>query len=177
MDLQVPAAWLVETVRSVLDGSLAAPLDQAEALWRSVLPAGAVHVVDEFVATSGSVHAARLPLMNPFDVATIIVVYLTVVLLGLVSPLPKLEAKPVVLLHNLVLVVLSGYMVTEVLRQASLGEYSLWGNPADESARGWPMARIIWVFYVSKILEFNDTVRSPPAQAAQAAVPSPLARA
>ena len=61
-------------------------------------------------------------------------------------------------LHNVNLTLLSLYMLVEILRQAYVHHYSLFGNGVDHSAEGYGMARILYVFYLSKILEFVDTV-------------------
>ena len=115
--LEAPASALVGAVRWLLDGPLAAPLDAAEEAWRAVLPEQPVKVLDQFLAENGSAHAKSLPLMNPYDVATIITGYLAVVALGLLIKPPKIEPKLFVAAHNLFLAVLSLYMMTEILHQ------------------------------------------------------------
>ena len=61
-------------------------------------------------------------------------------------------------LHNVNLTLLSLYMFIEILHQAYIHHYSLFGNGVDHSAEGYGMARILYIFYLSKILEFLDTV-------------------
>ena len=81
------------------------------------------------------------------------------------------------LLTDIHLTALSAYMCFECIHQAIRGGYSLFGNGVDSSENGIPvcgtassaqlrspcscflqMARIIWIFYVSKVAEFGDTV-------------------
>ena len=60
--------------------------------------------------------------------------------------------------HNLVLTLLSLYMLVEILRQAYVRHYSLFGNGVEHGFEGYGMARILHIFYLSKTLEFIDTV-------------------
>ena len=101
------------------------------------------------------------PLMNPYHMAAVVVAYL--VLIPALAFVMKQRAKPVnvrwfATLHNVNLTLLSLYMLVEVVRQAVMHRYSLFGNGVDHSAAGYGMARILWVFFVSKTLEFLDTV-------------------
>jgi len=68
------------------------------------------------------------------------------------------NVKYFAVLHNIVLTALSAYMFVEILHQAIAQHYSLWGNAVDRSSNGLGMARVLWVFYASKILEFIDTI-------------------
>jgi elongation of very long chain fatty acids protein 4 len=120
--------------------------------------------IDLWLVRNQNGHAKTLPLMDPFDVAVISLAYLSVLLvLGSVMkvlPSPKETAlfKAFVRLHNLFLTLLSLYMVFEITRQAILSDYSIWFNNLDNTRGGWPMAKILWIFYVSKIYEFMDTI-------------------
>jgi elongation of very long chain fatty acids protein 4 len=103
--------------------------------------------------------AKDLPLMNPFHVILIIAAYLISLPVGraIMKNRKRLELKGFSMLHNSFLIVLSLYMCVESLRQAwSLG-YGVAGNPVEETAKGLPLARVLWIFYFSKILEFVDT--------------------
>lgn len=111
-----------------------------------------------------NVHAKSLPLMDPFDVFMIASIYLLTLLavypIMKVLPNPKdtIVMKLFQIGHNLFLTVLSFYMVFEIVRQAVINGYGVWLNNLDDSAAGWPMAKILWVFYISKIYEFLDTI-------------------
>jgi hypothetical protein len=73
-------------------------------------------------------------------------------------PLSGLPLKLIQIVHNLFLVVLSAYMVAETVNQAFIrNNYTLFGNAQDNTSRGAGMARIVWIFYASKVLEFIDT--------------------
>jgi len=68
------------------------------------------------------------------------------------------KLQKLALVHNINLVALSVYMFCEIIHQCVINNYSLWGNPLDHSQRGLPMAKVIWLFYVSKVPEFLDTI-------------------
>ncbi|ORZ40155.1 delta-6 elongase [Catenaria anguillulae PL171] len=114
-----------------------------------------------FLASIKSPYADQLPFMNPAHMLALVAAYLVTVFAGkaFMSRMPeKFAMKNYALAHNVVLTSLSAFMWLEVLRQAYLGGYSLFGNgPKSPAENGLPMAKIIAVFYLSKILEFNDT--------------------
>jgi len=60
-------------------------------------------------------------------------------------------------MHNTFLILLSSYMCFESIRQALASNFSLFGNGIDVTEKGIPLARVLWLFYASKILEFIDT--------------------
>lgn len=62
--------------------------------------------------------------------------------------------------HNVFLVGLSTYMFTGIVHEAIRNKYSFWGNEFNSAEKG--MAKMIYIFYVSKIYEFMDTVRIDP---------------
>jgi hypothetical protein len=53
--------------------------------------------------------------------------------------------KPIMIAHNLHLFALSFYMCTGVWGEATRRRYGWFGNPADETEEGWPMAKMIWL--------------------------------
>ncbi|KNE60123.1 hypothetical protein AMAG_05546 [Allomyces macrogynus ATCC 38327] len=115
-----------------------------------------------FLASIRSPYADQLPFMNPAHVLFLVTAYLALIGGGrlIMSQVPfKLQVKTYALLNNVVLTSLSLFMAVEVLRQAFLGRYSLFGNPLVTPEQGGTgMAKIVAVFYLSKILEFNDTI-------------------
>ncbi|KAJ3178193.1 hypothetical protein HDU87_003745 [Geranomyces variabilis] len=116
--------------------------------------------VQKWLSQTASAHAHILPLMNPFYVALILAGYLAMVFGGRAAmrSLPKFHVKGLMLLHNLFLATLSGYMCIAILSEARTKGYKFVGNDVDESAGGWKMAKLIWLFYVSKTFEFVDTL-------------------
>ena len=104
---------------------------------------------------------------SPTPVVTAIVIYLTIIGFSLVvkpsAPQPGAKdstaLKVCVQLHNAFLVILSCCMSGEVVRQALKNNYKFWGNQYDPNEVG--MAWAIYIFYLSKIYEFFDTVRRP----------------
>jgi len=100
------------------------------------------------------------PLMNPVHMLMAVAAYLVVI--GLLVLFMKnrepFKLKAFSTLHNIHLTALSAYMCIEIIRQAVINNYSLFGNAVDHSEDGYGMARIIWIYYLSKIPEFFDTV-------------------
>lgn len=100
-------------------------------------------------------------LMNPLHVLGLIGAYLLVILI-LVKVMARREKpykmKGWAIVHNVQLAVLSLYMCVETVRQAIVNDYSLWGNAVDDGPAGEGMARVLHIFFLSKILEFGDTV-------------------
>uniref|UniRef100_A0A7S0WT84 Very-long-chain 3-oxoacyl-CoA synthase n=1 Tax=Pyramimonas obovata TaxID=1411642 RepID=A0A7S0WT84_9CHLO len=63
--------------------------------------------------------------------------------------------KALMLVHNIFLIGLSLYMCLKIVYEAYLNKYSFWGNAYNPAQT--EMAKVIWIFYVSKIYEFMDT--------------------
>ncbi|KAJ3109860.1 hypothetical protein HDU97_000090 [Phlyctochytrium planicorne] len=135
--------------------------DVVEDVAKQYLGSALVEDVQSTIASLASPYAARLPLMNPFHVALIAAAYLSVVFAGVfvMSFFSRFNAKTLAMVHNVFMVSLSGYMMVGILVEAIKSNYVVWGNPVDET-NGWPvgMAKMVWLFYVSKIFEFTDTV-------------------
>jgi len=134
-------------------------IDALETGVRSVFPKDWVSAFDRTLQTQGSVHAKHFPLMNPFHVLLISVTYLVAIVVGkaIMKNRKRFELKHFSLVHNGFLILLSAYMCYESIYQAVTNNYSLWGNPVDPTEKGFGMARILWIFYASKPLEFIDT--------------------
>ena len=50
-------------------------------------------------------------------------------------------------------------MTLETINQAFVrGSYTIMGNGVDATSAGVGMARIVWIFYASKVVEFIDTI-------------------
>lgn len=77
---------------------------------------------------------------------------------GKSSVLQKISAEPIVLiqmLYNPCQVLLCGYMIKEAILEYRQQNYSPICNPFLQGESG--MARVLWVFYVSKVFDFFDT--------------------
>jgi len=96
------------------------------------------------------------PLMNLNHVVLASLIYLGAVFLGpyLMQGQKKLELKNIRIIHNFAMFALNLYMAGEILRQAAK---TSWYGPIFRDERGLGMARALWLFYASKVLEFNDT--------------------
>ena len=115
-----------------------------------------------------SMVTADLPFVaSPTPLVTSVLGYLIVVVVGLLFNSGKpltLKRKPdglvlrvVVQLHNLVLIALSGYMCFTAINEAIKNDFNFWGNAFDPSQKG--LSRVIYIFFMSKLYEFLDTVR------------------
>eukprot|EP00759_Apiculatamorpha_spiralis_P019215 PhF_6_TR25335/c0_g1_i3/m.35033 len=160
--LEVPDAFL-SGFSTFYDASLGALCTSIESLLRAQFPADTA-AVDNLINTYAPLNpmSERLPLMNPYHAVIIALLYLIslpiMMIVGRV--LGKHSYKGLVMFHNVLMVVLSTYMCVEVLRNAFLVlNYNLWGNsvPTSKQPAAWGMAKIIWIFYISKVPEFMDT--------------------
>jgi len=99
------------------------------------------------------------PLLNPFHVLLILLAYVISVPIGkaVMKNKKKFELKTFSMLHNTFLIILSSYMCIEVIRNALALNFSVFGNGVGTTEKELPLARILWIFYVSKIVEFIDT--------------------
>ncbi|KAI8619711.1 GNS1/SUR4 family-domain-containing protein [Chytriomyces sp. MP71] len=111
-------------------------------------------------AIMDTVHTPKLPFMNPVHVALTIACYLAIIVAGttVMRSLPRFEIKTFALCHNLFLTSLSAYMCFKLCMEAWRNNYRVLGNPVDDSPNGWPMAKLVWLFYESKVTEFVDTI-------------------
>ena len=64
--------------------------------------------------------------------------------------------QALVQLHNVILITLSAYMCGSAVYYAWLYDYNFWGTAY--SPREVGMGRTVYIFYVSKLYEFMDTV-------------------
>ncbi|KAF9973024.1 hypothetical protein BGZ73_003774 [Actinomortierella ambigua] len=155
-DLFIDAArWVGVQTAPVLDPLEATLTSQVEEHFPE-----AVAQVRSFLTSVESPLARELPLMNPFHVLLLVLGYFGAIIVGMqiMKFLPRFEVKTFSLLHNFCMVSLSAYMAGGILYQAFLAKYSLFENVVDHSSAGLPMAKMIWLFYFSKILEFIDTM-------------------
>jgi len=113
----------------------------------------------KWAMSNGNPHAKTFPLMNPFHAILVAIAYLVIISVGkaVMRNVKKFEMQWFSLLHNLSMVLLNGYACVEIIRQSQIGNYTLFGNGVDASANGLPMARVLWLFYFLKPVEFIDT--------------------
>ncbi|KAF9908408.1 hypothetical protein EC991_009863 [Linnemannia zychae] len=136
------------------------PLEDAlTAVFEKNIPT-VVHHYRAFLTAVESPLAAQLPLMNPFHVVLIVLAYLAAVFVGMqiMKNFNRFEVKTFSLFHNFALVSISAYMCFGILYEAYQAKYGLFENLADHTSKGFPMAKMIWLFYFSKIMEFVDTM-------------------
>jgi len=95
---------------------------------------------------------------EPMVIITISYLLTIAILVQVMKNRQPFKLTTLALLHNINLVCLSVYMFCEILHQCYLHSYSIWGNQLDRSEGGTAMASVIWLFYVSKVPEFLDTI-------------------
>lgn len=123
---------------------------------------------------------------SPLPTILLDILYLIVVIGGmrLMRDRKPFSLKPIVAIHNLLLVAVSAYMVVEMIRfavyeygyricdpvdyhpskvgvRASLAPLSVVLTHNQHLTFHLQLARVLWVFYYSKVVEFFDTVRRP----------------
>jgi len=132
-----------------------------ESLFLNIAPASTTRTYIELMKARHPL-SVGFPVDNPFVVLSWCIVYLLFVFIGnrVISKYkyPKCELKYFSMAHNSFLILLSLFMMVESLRQAFNLKYTLLcvGAPNDPKQIG--MARIVWIFYFSKIFEMLDTV-------------------
>ncbi|XP_041358337.1 elongation of very long chain fatty acids protein 7-like [Gigantopelta aegis] len=99
---------------------------------------------------------------TPLPSFIICFLYVVIVKLGpwLMRDRKPFEMKNVLLAYNLVMVIISAYTLEEFLNAGWLAGYSLRCEPVDYSTspQALRMAKVCWLFYITKFLELFDTI-------------------
>jgi len=97
---------------------------------------------------------------SPLPMIYLVIGYLIFVIVGMkyMKNRKPMELKYPMILHNLLCALISAYMTIETIRQAYINNYSFVCNAVDYSESGIGMAKILWLFFFSKSIEFMDTV-------------------
>ncbi|KAK7199720.1 long chain polyunsaturated fatty acid elongation enzyme-like protein [Novymonas esmeraldas] len=116
--------------------------------------------VEQWMREQAHPFAARLPYLNPWHGIASILGYLGLILAFRVfgRVLGKFTCRSLGLVHNLGLHLLSLYMSLGLMISARAAGYSLWNNAVGTSPAEWRIGKLIWLFYVSKVVEWMDTV-------------------
>ena len=158
---ECPDEWIYGGARAVF--SVMQPLSDGFRNTAIEMFPAAHDLITEYVERHANKHYFhRLPLMDPYDVILCAVMYLCMIALlyPIGQAVGKCQLRVFGMLHNLFLYALSFYMMSGIAITAVASGYSLWNNGVQgpESRHGWRMAKLIWIFYVSKLPEFVDTV-------------------
>lgn len=160
--LELPDHCIVSTGR-LATAVFGPALTAFDALLRDTVP-DLVAQAESFVAASqGEIVAAapiEIPLLTPTTAVFCLVFYFaTLIVLFLAGRvLPKLRVTLFSTLHNLFLTTLSFYMWAAILVTAIASKYPLWNVPMrSDDPNSWRMAKLVWIFYISKLPEFVDT--------------------
>ena len=123
--------------------------NQVEAFWEWLNPRPGDPRVEEW------------PLMDSvYPTLYISAAYIAFVVLGpiVMRRLPPWEnIKPFMVLYNTAVIVLNVYMLYGFVGEAWSRDYKWICNPVDESETGTRMAFFVYVYYLSKVLDFMDT--------------------
>jgi len=94
--------------------------------------------------------------MNPVHMFAVAIGYLILIVVGkeVMKNRKEMELWSFRLFHNALLTLLSLYLTVEMLRQAALTSFY---GPIFRGEKGLGMAKILYIYYLSKIVEFNDT--------------------
>ena len=116
-----------------------------------------------WVKDAASPHSERLPFMNPFHVLMTILLYYSLVAIGcwtMKRIRNPVNVRTFSVLHNAFMTLLSAYMCIQTFRKTQQDGYDLVGcnNAVDHSNNGFAMAKLLWLFYFSKVPEFTDTL-------------------
>jgi elongation of very long chain fatty acids protein 4 len=119
-----------------------------------------VNPINDYFTSVQHPLAARLPLMKASYAVFAIVAYAVTLLL--LFPVGKILGKHkyrfIGIIHNGFLCALSWYMCTAIAVTAMASGFSLWNNAAGiDGPHDWRMAKLMWLFYISKLPEFMDT--------------------
>lgn len=116
-----------------------------------------------YIVESGDPRSNQYPLVSsPIPVAASMALYVTFTLYAprYFRHKAAMSLKPVLVIYNLCMVVLSAYMFKEFLVSWYLGSYNMKCQPMDHSRSpiAMRMVHVCWIFYISKTLELSDTV-------------------
>eukprot|EP00028_Trichosphaerium_sp_Am-I-7-wt_P007283 CAMPEP_0168526218 /NCGR_PEP_ID=MMETSP0405-20121227/11831_1 /TAXON_ID=498012 /ORGANISM="Trichosphaerium sp, Strain Am-I-7 wt" /LENGTH=161 /DNA_ID=CAMNT_0008549007 /DNA_START=8 /DNA_END=490 /DNA_ORIENTATION=- len=126
---------------------------------------GLAKKADDFIENAmvehGDDRVKDWPLMSsPWYTIYLSIAYVIIVMLGtwIMKNRKPFELRIPLIIHNAILVFVSGYMCFYVAYEAlfKLG-YGFVMNPVNYGPEGLQMAKVMWLFYFSKSLEFGDT--------------------
>jgi GNS1/SUR4 family len=106
----------------------------------TLYPDATTHLT-EWIHSIRCTHAHKLPFLDPFDVSLALLAYLFIITTGSIFMycLPKLSLKPLVIIHNVILMLWSLYMGIAMSVEAYRNHYTLFANNTDNSPTGWPV--------------------------------------
>jgi elongation of very long chain fatty acids protein 4 len=154
--------WLMNAVGEKTYAVFQVPLTAFDSALHAALP-DIMGTVDAW-AVGDTQHplSKKMPLLsNPSYVLFALVAYMAA--LGFLYFLGKvtgpMKVKFISNIHNAFLFLLSSYMCGGIFITAIASGFSLWANPVGPTTdpNTWRLAKLVWLFYVSKLPEFGDT--------------------
>lgn len=151
-----------ETIHAIGDaayGIFGPAMDAYEKVLVAVAPQQ-VEQLRSFVGEYTHPFAKELPLMDPVNLTFLLAAYfvglVAFYLIGRITG--KLELRAFGIFYNFVCVIVSVYMSVGLGWEAYNSFGTLWNNPVDVTLpRAFSIRNILWVFYISKLLEYTDT--------------------
>ncbi|KNC47782.1 polyunsaturated fatty acid elongation enzyme [Thecamonas trahens ATCC 50062] len=146
------------------DAGVTAVVDNWETSFKGLLTDNAPQAMDFinwiFSSKHHYVEELDLPFLNWFRVILVLMAYVVVIKVGqvIMSQFQPFKLYTFSIIHNTAMVLISAYMCIETVYQAVSLKYGLFGNYALDSSAEHGMAKIVWVFYMSKFPEMLDTV-------------------
>ncbi|XP_046328876.2 elongation of very long chain fatty acids protein 7-like [Haliotis rufescens] len=126
------------------------------------LIADAVKSYDDLMLRADPRVADWFMMSTPWPSFLICVLYVVIIKMGptLMGNRPPLELKKVMLVYNFCMIILSAYCFIEFAASGWMAGYSLGCQPVDysNSPQAVRMAKVCWMFYISKFIELLDTI-------------------
>lgn len=134
------------------------------ASWRQI-PAGLdVFKFQEFTQWADSVSDPRVrdwPLMNSvLPTLVICLAYASFALLGkrIMKDRPAFDLKHAMTVYNVGVILLNGWLFVSLIKHVVQQQYAALCNPVDYGPEGEEVAWLIYIYYLSKALDFSDTI-------------------
>eukprot|EP00659_Diplonema_papillatum_P009234 gene9234-14311_t len=67
------------------------------------------------------------------------------------------DVKSAMIVYNTCIILLNAYMFFEILYQTVMLDMDWVGNSVDYSSRGEGLAAVLWLYYISKVIDYADT--------------------
>lgn len=149
----------INAIGAAAYGVFGPAMDMYEKALISVAPQQ-VEQLRSFASEYTHPYAQALPLMDPVSLSFLLVAYFVGLaaffVIGRLTG--RLELRAFGILYNFVCVIVSLYMSVGLGWEAYNSFGSLWNNPVDAThPRAFSIRNILWVFYISKLLEYTDT--------------------
>ena len=134
------------------------------ASWRQLPPGIEVTNVEPFLQWADEVSDPRVrdwPLMNSIWPTLIMcTAYFTFAFFGkrIMKNREAFDLRHTMTIYNVSVILLNGWLFVSLIKHVLQQQYALLCNPVDYGPEGTDVAWLIYVYYLSKALDFSDTV-------------------